>query len=743
MMRAQGVLRQYGVDYDLRAADERQRRHLEDVPLYDPKIESITNLEMGEKFTPANRAALSLGLPFTKTLEGRKNIIQANVPGVKFKTIDYSKTVGEPGFGITTTHPLSVMEVNGKQYYVDDPRTFSGQTLQDVVVPGVASIPAALVGAPALGLAGTAGVLAGVGSAGIVGAATDLAGQTISRLAGSGEKYDLEQAGVAGGLNAAAPVVGKIIGAFTKNIPKGFEGTAAKGTPIDKDATAILQKTIADTSKAIIDHPDAMILDTPYFQTMASTYIKNNPNDKAANKIITALENRQAGTASRIDNDLKDAFGTMKRSEREEAKTLANAKQNLSAQLTQALENVGPIDLTKVLNKLDELEAKAGPNSPQKAIVQKARSMLVQEGRFGLAVPVTDAQQIQNALYAIDQVIKYGDGANGVIAPRSFSPTDIFPLNIRQSISETLKDSSKKYSEIMGKYSNIYGRLDANELGSEIFSNKMRPEDVIAIMANPELRQSFMIGARSAVEDKLRKEPNILRVIGKMTGPEDNYLQQKLNKIFGDKTIAKLGDLAEREMNFANSYNTFKEAEKIGQNAIAARKASAFDKPLIDPNMPLHPAYQVASKALAPLVSPWKAGQTQRMGMAGFQTLQMGEGSQRYFDQMSRDKVLKTLNRLSAVGMGSIPPSEKTEIPGQIGSIYDANTRRIKSFAENVRPQRATGGKVGSVDHVREAANLIAAAERAKRAHGEATKPLLEEHDDTIVHALKVANDAI
>jgi hypothetical protein len=100
--------------------------------------------------------------------------------------------------------------------------------------------------------------------------------------------------------------------------------------------------------------------------------------------------------------------------------------------------------------------------------------------------------------------------------------------------------------------------------------------------------------------------------------------------------------------------------------------------------------------------------------------------------------------------MGSIPPSEKTEIPGQIGSIpgqigsiYDANTRRIKSFAENVRPQRATGGKVGSVDHVREAANLIAAAERAKRAHGEATKPLLEEHDDTIVHALKVANDAI
>lgn len=63
--------------------------------------------------------------------------------------------------------------------------------------------------------------------------------------------------------------------------------------------------------------------------------------------------------------------------------------------------------------------------------------------------------------------------------------------------------------------------------------------------------------------------------------------------------------------------------------------------------------------------------------------------------------------------------------------------------ARGGRIERATGGKVGSVDHVKEAANLIAAAERAKRAHGEDTKPLLEEHDDTIVHALKVANDAI
>jgi soluble lytic murein transglycosylase-like protein len=58
------------------------------------------------------------------------------------------------------------------------------------------------------------------------------------------------------------------------------------------------------------------------------------------------------------------------------------------------------------------------------------------------------------------------------------------------------------------------------------------------------------------------------------------------------------------------------------------------------------------------------------------------------------------------------------------------------------RIQRASGGRAG-MNHVTRAAMLIRAAERAKNQHGDNTESLLNQPDESIAKALKVANSAI
>jgi hypothetical protein len=62
--------------------------------------------------------------------------------------------------------------------------------------------------------------------------------------------------------------------------------------------------------------------------------------------------------------------------------------------------------------------------------------------------------------------------------------------------------------------------------------------------------------------------------------------------------------------------------------------------------------------------------------------------------------------------------------------------------AVDEREGRKSGGRVGG-DHVMAADQLVRAAERAKKELGRSTEPLLNQSDDTVAHALEVANRSI
>ena len=98
------------------------------------------------------------------------------------------------------------------------------------------------------------------------------------------------------------------------------------------------------------------------------------------------------------------------------------------------------------------------------------------------------------------------------------------------------------------------------------------------------------------------------------------------------------------------------------------------------------------------------------------------------------------INRLTQ--MGRIPSAlTKGEITGpsrREREIYYPE----EQHASGGRIERASGGRT-SIDHGAEADNLIALADKAKKAHNSTTEPLLDQPDEMITKALAIADKAI
>ena len=115
---------------------------------------------------------------------------------------------------------------------------------------------------------------------------------------------------------------------------------------------------------------------------------------------------------------------------------------------------------------------------------------------------MTDPRTLENARLSLDRIIKFGDASAG-INPNAIAPQDYAATNVRAALSAALKKQIPGYEDLMGRYSNIYSMLDANEQGANIFGkgiNSLRPDQVAAMAADPVTGPAFKAGARAAVE---------------------------------------------------------------------------------------------------------------------------------------------------------------------------------------------------------------------------------------------------
>jgi hypothetical protein len=329
----------------------------------------------------------------------------------------------------------------------------------------------------------------------------------------------------------------------------------------------------------------------------------------------------------------------------------------------------------------------------------------------------TSAQGLENARVAIDRMINYGDQSIG-ISPKSLPKSGIIG-DIRSDLSGLLKKNVEGYEKIMGKYSNIYDMIDANDAGTQIFArgkDQIRPEQVKEFLKDPETAQAFKNGVRAAWENKLRNSPDDIRAISSGMGGERDYIRENMELIYGKDAVENLLSAAEREAAYKETAKDLLSARQAGINKIGPQTTEELNKPIL--KMPEQgPAYPVnlAAKMFRGQSGPkFEEGRAQFLTAKGPEIAGYKSGFERALERTAAMKPFET-----------IAPAVAPQVPDYVRSLGEADGGRIG---------HASGGKVGIT-----AENLLRDLKRRKVMMANKTEQMLSLPDDAVVQALDAA----
>jgi len=708
-------------------------------------------------------SALYWSLPLTDD-EGRRNLLQRYIPEARFP---------EDRFG----NPM--IEIGGRRYHMNRPDTFNPQNVfynaQRLGMALPAGLAAAAATPAALGTAGIAGAQA------LGGLASNYISQQIPISAGSGQMLEAGPMVTEAALSGAAPFIPPALRRmFTGNepysaLPRGprshlerragdiwpgspsakvpepyaVEARVAAGTPgpsSEEIADATLRNRMQNPPatggatynlkgdqptpsaiQAIGPRQDAgMILDDPRLEARALNIVASDtPGGRA---IVRAVEEREAGRAARIENDVNRSFGVLNANERQANQAFQQTNQGFSSELKNVFSNASLVDPTPVLSRVDALLEKIPQGAPEYNILNRIRNGLYSSDNAGNQVLVSDPEVLHNLRRYVDRLPKYGDPTAGV-NPGAISSSDYNYRQVRNSLSDFLKTNVPGYADVMNSYRGNYAAIDAFEHGLNLFSrtgpNAIHPSQASILLADPETSTAFRLGARNAVENRLRTSPNDLRAVASMTAGEGDFTRENLVNIFGQANIDRILRTAAREGSYQQTARNVLSAADSGMRAGAAQESRALETPSIDLGSIPFPARQIP------------AGFVQR-ALNAIENRAFGYGTPEYSQGMARfltsggpeaDEYLRGLERSLAFNR-------------QMRRTAPLTSSAAGTVEEPERPTRASGGRITS-HHRAKAQALINAADRAKKAHNGTTKPILDMPDETVAKALSLADQAI
>jgi hypothetical protein len=692
------------------------------------KYPTIAEFSPGDAKLPfASGAKLSMGIPFSSNPQQLVNMLKENVPGVKFTTDKYG-------------NPMAVID---NQYYHLDRPDFNSLDFSRGVSKIGAALPLA-AGAEFIAPLEAGAALATAAQTG-AGALSNIGEQTVTKIAGSKEPYNLPEAATSGVLSGAVPLVGKAGLSFVQLMaPEVFAKLPTGAQNFFKKYADKLRLGEIPDAKAAED----MMLDDPRMASIArEIMLQDSP---ASDIIERAIAEREAGRQARIKTDVKSNLGRQTTTEQEMDQSLKAFKNVLSDELGPTLKNAPEIDPSSVVARIDDA-LKTAKGETRNALLN-ARKMLVldngspatasvrnpvmgPEGQFKgryeftpgqeAKPPVyeTSAQGLENARVALDRMVNFGDTTLGV-APKSLAK-DSAILGIRRDLSGLLKKNVDNYEKIMGKYSNVYDLIDANEAGTNIFrtgKDQLRPDQVKALLNDPETAPAFKNGVRAAWENKLRNSPNDIAALRKGMGGEGDYIRENMELIYGKDAVENLLSAAERESAYQKTAADLAKARDIGMGKIGPETTKALEEPIISGNLADIPG-QIISY---PINRPAKffrgqSGPKFEKGRADFLTAkgpQIGEYKSGFDRAMERAAAAKPFL--------NIAPAVAPQAPDYIRSLNEASGGRIG---------HASGGKVG----VMTAESLLKDLNRRKVMMANKTEQMLSLPDDAIVQALDAA----
>ena len=708
-----------------------------------PKYEDYPTIaEMPLKANSAiGTLKMMAGLPFAESDDATKNIIAANMPNAKFRNDRY----GNP-----------LVETPDGTYHINRPDKANAQMFSNLMGRAVVGIPAAAAAefaAPAA-VASIPAVMAAQGGAGAVNSA---GGNFISNWAGAKQQLNPSQVGVDAAVSALT--AGAFKGLFPSPAPKVFAGIPSASQKVFTNSAA--EMGIKPNMSMAGANSQDMLLHDPNYTGSAIRIMQTQPNSEAADVIEQSLNDHSAQSGARIKADLDTHFGPLSQNDIAVDQGLQQAKKLLGPQLQDVLQKSGPVDSSGVVSQIDALLEKAPPNSPLERALNSTRRMLVEDngqpfipgqrsdtptkgGIYTTSPPqeykpptyVSDPTKLNEVKKALDRMVNVGDPEAGINAG-SISSSDHAISTVRKSLNNTLFNQVDGYGDLMGKYSNIFDMLDANEMGANMLSggkNAMRPEQVQAMLSHPDANVSsaFRTGARASVENKLQSTPNDVAALSRMTtDPQSglpDFTRQNLELIHGPDAVNAIQNTAQREAGYANIAKSILAARQAGKGNIGAKMIDQEQLPFFEPD-PRTNAFGLALSAgvkAANKVGPAILGRTGADFSSGIGKILTAP----------RDQATKALLDASTKGLS----------PSSVGSqMFLSNPAQMQLDRKNAsggRIGRKSGGRTSSSAKAK-ADQLIAMVDRIKKDEGEGTKPLLNVDDTTIAKALEIAKRGI
>jgi hypothetical protein len=275
---------------------------------------------------------------------------------------------------------------------------------------------------------------------------------------------------------------------------------------------------------------------------------------------------------------------------------------------------------------------------------------------------------------------------------------------------------------------------DALEAGTKFAAkpNSFQTAEIKKALANftPEERDLFIKGVGDALLTKAQSSPQAFTRF--LTAPENT---ERLRTALGDARYNQLHGYARSTELMSNAATIAATPPKtgmlVGHAGLAAGIAAAL--PELGYMMSLPP--QIASKVIAG---------------AAFDAASKGikyAAERRVAPEVIRLAQSTDPADLARLGhlLQSNPAANAyfSRVTTALAELGATAVRSNAGMQDVPRPQRAEGGRIGTLNHVMLAAGLIRAAEKAKKGHGQTTEPLLKQTDEAITKALSIANEAI
>jgi hypothetical protein len=674
-------------------------------PDVEKKYEDLPSIGRYPGFYTGTNIALGL----SSTPEQVVDIVKNAMPNAK---------VGKDKYGNTT------LNIGNERYLVDGPSP-SALDVARFGVKTAASLPLA-VGATALAPAESVGVPLAMGAQMAAGAGTSMGSQLYTKLFGNKQQFDYTQPVFEGLTQSAGPLVSNELTALQKmlapdvfnTLPTGVRNFLTRFANYKYNESQRTPEMLMPEAKYKTD----ALLDNPNFQGIAKGIMGSDT--EAARSLDKFLAMRDAGTEGRLLDDVNTHFGQFSDTDRSLDAKLKSYRDDLSKRLNPVLQNAGPVDVSDVVSTIDQLASQHPDTTDIGAALRKMRSFLVKsEGSGPVTTPRTpvynNAVNLENAKQAIDRMINYGDTNIGIV-PKTLSK-DATIGQVRSKLSGKLK-SIDGYSDIMNDYVDNFDQLEANKMGSDFLkggNNALKPDQVASIMADPDsdVARAFVVGTRSAIDNKIRSTPNDIKALKSVLGGTEDNQRKNLELTFGENPVGNLLDSVGREETYQNTSNSLrplqtKSQEESGQQFFEKTKE------------PMSLSKQgIVNKSLGPI---------DRM-LASIRGERGPEFEQALADVLNRQGSNIAATREAQTGYSTPLPSRVDDLGHY--NVQQAIGSMLGGQLADDRIGRKSGGRAG----VMTAESLLRDLKRRRVMLANKTEHMLSLPDDVIVQALDAA----